>query len=357
MKKKMIALLMGAAMAATLTACGGSSAKVETVANETQATAAAQATEAAKEENKEAKGAESAASASSWTPEENVTMIVAYKAGSGTDNTARILSQYATKYIGQTVVIENQEGGSGSIGWTALANAKPDGYTLGFVNLPTLCSNIVEKLGDYTMEDFVPICNHVNETAMVMVKADSQFNTLEELVEYAKAHPGELKASTNGNKASNHIGVQLLAKSAEFEYTDIPYGGTADQLLALRQGEVDFTVAKEADIASMTSEVKVLGVYDTKRLDNYPDVPTLGELGYYDQWYGSARAIVAPKGTPQEVIDFYAEAFKAAMEDPEYIAAAEKAGVSTLYMDPAETGKLLDDQFTFCRDTVAGLWN
>lgn len=342
-RKAVWGMLLTTSMVLGLTACGGGS---KSAVSETTG-AASEKTEAV---------AETAAGAAGWTPEENVTMIVAYKAGSGTDNTARVLSQYATKYIGKTIVIENQEGGSGSIGWTTLAQAKPDGYTLGFVNLPTLCSNIVDGLGNYKMEDYVPICNHVNETAMVLVRADSQFNTLEELVEYAKANPGILKASTNGNKASNHIGVQLLAKTAEFEYSDIPYGGTADQLLALRQGEVDFSVAKEADIASMTSELKVLGVFDTERMENYPDVPTLGELGYYDQWYGSARAIVAPKGTPQEVIDFYAEAFKTAMDDPEYVAAAETAGITTLYMDPAETATLLDHQYKFCTDTVSGLW-
>ena len=292
-----------------------------------------------------------------WTPSEPVNMIVAYKAGSGTDNTARVLSQYATKYIGQTVVIDNQEGGSGSIGWTALSQAKPDGYTLGFVNLPTLCSNIVEGLGDYTMEDFVPICNHVNETSLVLVAANSQFDTLEDLVAYAKANPGALKASTNGNKASNHIGAQLLSTTAGFEYTAIPYGGTADQLLALRQGEVDFSVAKEADIASMVSELKVLGVFDTQRMEDFPDAPTLGELGYYDQWYGSARAIVAPKGTPQEIVDFYAKAFKNAMEDAEYLDAAEKAGVTTLYISSTGTTELLNAQYTFCTETVSTLWN
>ena len=291
-----------------------------------------------------------------WKPEKPVTVIVAYKAGSGTDNTARVLSKFATEAIGQTLVIQNQPGGSGSIGWTALSQARPDGYTLGFVNLPTLCSNIVEKLGDYKMEDFVPICNHVNETSMVMVAKGSPFKTLAELVTFAKENPGKLKASTNGAKASNHIGAELLARSAGFKYNAIPYGGTADQLLALRQGEVDFSVAKEADIASMVSEVRVLGVFSETRMPSFPDAPTLGELGYYSRWYGSARAIVAPKGTPQEVIDFYAAAFKRAMEDPEYAAAAEKAGITTLYMDPAGTAKLLNDQYTFCTDEVSALW-
>ena len=119
---------------------------------------------------------------------------------------------------------------------------------------------------------------------------------------------------------------------------------------------MDFSSAKLADFAAFTSEVKVLGVFDTKRLPEYPDVPTLGEAGYYDQWYGSARAIVAPKDTPQEIIDFYAEAFKQTMEDSAYLDAAVKASVTTEYMDPAATAALLDAQYTFCTDTVSSIW-
>lgn len=216
MRKHVIAMSLAAALVCSMTACGSGNGEIK-ASTQAQTESSVSGTESK----------ESSDSSAAWKPEENVNMIVAYKAGSGTDNTARVLSQYASKYIGKTIVIDNQEGGSGSIGWTALANAKPDGYTLGFVNLPTLCSNIVDGLANYKMEDYVPLCNHVNETAMVMVAADSPFDKLEDLVAYAKEHPGELKASTNGNKASNHIGAQLLASTADFEYTDIPYGGTA----------------------------------------------------------------------------------------------------------------------------------
>ena len=298
-----------------------------------------------------------ASCALAWAPRKNVTVIVAYKAGSGTDNTARVLSKFANETVGKTLVIQNQEGGSGSIGWTALSHARPDGHTIGFVNLPTLCSNIVEQLGDYKIDDFVPICNHVNETAIVLVGKDSPFSTLGELVAYAKDNPAKLKASTNGMKASNHIGAELLAKSAGFTYMAIPYGGTADQLLALRQGEVDFSVAKEADIAAMMTEVKILGVFAETRMSILPEVPTLKELGYYPNWYGSARAIVAPKGTKPDVIAFYEEAFKKAMENPEYIAAAKKAGVTTLFMNAEDTGKMIQQQYEFCTDEVAKLWD
>lgn len=300
--------------------------------------------------------AETAEVVEDWTPQENIMAIVAYKAGSGTDTTARLLTEYANKYLGQTMVIENLEGGSGSIGWTRLAGSEPDGYTIGYVNLPTIASNIVEGLADYTMDDFIPIANHVTETSLIIVAADSPFNTLEDLVTYAKENPGTLKASTNGNKASNHIGAQLFAKSAGFEYTAIPYGGTADQLLALRQGETDFTSAKEADIASMMTEVKILGAMSPERLETLPDVPTLGESGYYGEWYGSARALVAPKGTPEAIVNFYEEAFRQAMEDPDYIATAEKAGATTDFRDREATQALFDQQFKFVSEEVTNIW-
>ena len=212
--KRYLSLLLAGTLALALTACGGS-AKTDPGTSDQPSTS---------DEN--------------WAPKENVTMIVSYKAGSGTDNTARVLAAYAEKYIGKPVIIENLEGGSGSIGWTALSQAAPDGYTLGFINLPNFNATISEGLATYTVDSFAPICNHVTETSVVLVKEDSQLNTLEDLVKFAKDNPGKLKASTNGNRASNHIGAQVLATSAGFDYTDIPYGGTADQLLALRQGEV-----------------------------------------------------------------------------------------------------------------------
>ena len=95
-------------------------------------------------------------------------MIVAYKAGSGTDNTARLLARYAEKYIGQTIEIENVEGGSGSAGWSRLASAEADGLTIGFLNLPNFSSSIVNGLGDYSSGDFRAICNHVTETSTML---------------------------------------------------------------------------------------------------------------------------------------------------------------------------------------------
>ena len=291
-----------------------------------------------------------------FKPDGPVTLIVAYKAGSGTDGPARILAQYAEKYIGQTVVVENVGGGSGSIGWSQLAAADPDGMTIGVMNLPNFNSSIVKELGTYTTADFKAICNHVTETSIVIVRADDdRFPDLNTLVEYGKAHDGELKASTNGAQASNHIGAQAFAKSAGFKYIDIPQGGTADQLLSLRNKESDFTVVKLGDISGQESAYRVLGIFSTERDARWPDVPTLGELGFYDKWLGASRAIVAPAGVSDEVIQFYEDALKKTMEDPEYIAAA--ASFDTNFLDHTATAGLIEEQQAFAESLGEDFWS
>ncbi len=323
MKKRLLVSLLAAAMLVGLCACGGG-------------------------ETKES----NAPSGDGWAPNGPVTLIVAYKAGNGTDVTARILATHAEKYIGQTVVVENVDGGSGSIGWSQLAEAEPDGMTIGFMNLPNFNSSIVKGLGTYTTDDFAAICNHVTETSMVIVRADeTRFTTIEELVEYAKNN--NTVASTNGSQASNHIGAQAFANSAGFKYTDLPQGNTADELTSLLGGEADWCVAKAADIAGRT-DVKPLAVFSPEPIPEYPDVPTLGSKGYYDQWLGSSRCVVAPAGVTDEMIKFYEEAFRKTMEDPDYLKDAES--FATDFKDAATTAALIEQQQEFTESLSTGFW-
>lgn len=333
--KKYLALILALCMVFALCACGS------------QPEAEAPAEDAA-----QAPAEDAAVSTEGWAPDGPVTMIVSYAAGNGTDVTARILAQYAEKYVGQTIVIENVDGGSGSIGWSQLAAAEPDGMTIGFMNLPNFNSSIVNELGTYTTEDFTAICNHVTETSLVIVRADDdRFPDIDTLVAYAKEN--KTVASTNGAQASNHIGAQAFANSAGFTYTDLPMGNTADELTSLLGGEADWCVAKAADIAGRT-DVRVLASFSTERLAEMPDVPTLGEMGYYDQWLGSSRCIVAPAGVSDEVVAFYEAAFKATMEDAEYLAAA--AEVATDYKDAAATAALIEEQQAFTEGLAEGFW-
>lgn len=336
--KKYLALLLALCMVFALCACGQSEAPAEEAPAEEAPAAEDAGTDAAATEG--------------WAPDGPVTMIVSYAAGNGTDVTARILAQYAEKYVGQTIVIENVDGGSGSIGWSQLAAAEPDGMTIGFMNLPNFNSSIVNELGTYTTDDFTAICNHVTETSLVIVRADDdRFPDIDSLVAYAKEN--KTVASTNGAQASNHIGAQAFANSADFVYTDLPMGNTADELTSLLGGEADWCVAKAADIAGRT-DVRVLASFSTERLPDMPDVPTLGEMGYYDQWLGSSRCVVAPAGVSDEVVAFYEAAFKATMEDPDYLAAASE--VATDYKDAAATAALIEEQQAFTESLSEGFW-
>ena len=186
----------------------------------------------------------------------------------------------------------------------------------------------------------------------MLVRADDdRFPDIDALVAYAKEN--NTVASTNGAQASNHIGAQAFANSAGFKYTDIPQGNTADELTSLLGGEADWCVAKVADIAGRT-DVRALAAFSTERLAEMPDVPTLGEKGYYDQWLGSSRCIVAPAGVSADVIAFYEAAFKATMEDPAYLEAA--ASFATDYKDAATTAALIEQQQAFTEGLATGFW-
>ncbi|MCR5536780.1 MAG: tripartite tricarboxylate transporter substrate binding protein [Succinivibrio sp.] len=297
--------------------------------------------------------------AAAWEPSSEVKVIVAYKAGSGTDTGARVLSSMAEKFIGQPLVINNLPGADGKIGWTALIKAKPDGQTIGFINLPTFTTLATLNNAPFSVKDVIPVCNHLTETSVVVVNADSPYKTLKDLVAAAVKDPN-LRCSTNGVKASNHTAAQLLAKSADFKYKAIPYGGTADQLLALRQKEVNFSCAKVADVAPLIKgdkpELRVLGVFSEERLKNLPDVPTLKELGYYDKWYGSARGLVLPAGTPDDVVKFYVDTFKKVMSDKAVQEAHEKAGLELDFMDNVAFGELISKQEKFCKEEISQLY-
>ena len=216
--------------------------------------------------------------------------------------------------------------------------------TIGFMNLPNFNSSIVKGLGTYTTADFTAICNHVTETSMVVVRADeTRFEDIDGLVAYAKEN--NTVASTNG--------AQAFANSAGFKYTDLPQGNTNDELVSLLGGEADWCVVKAADIAGRT-DVKVLAVFSEERLAEYPDVPTLGEKGYYEKWLGSSRCIVAPAGVSEEVIKFYENAFKQTMEDPDCLAAASE--FVTDYKDAEATAALIEEQQAFTEGLSTGFW-
>ena len=147
-----------------------------------------------------------------WEPTGDVNVIVAYKAGSGTDTGARLLATEAQKYIPKTIIIQNLPGADGKIGWTKLVQSKPDGQTIGFINLPTFTTLAAQPGAPFSINDIVPIANHLTEAGVVAVKADSPYKTIEELVAAAK-EKGNLKASTTATRLPTTLLLSCLLRA------------------------------------------------------------------------------------------------------------------------------------------------
>ena len=301
-------------------------------------------------------GKEKAAESTAKYPSKAVNVIVAYKAGGGTDVGARILISEAQKSFSQPFVIVNKPGADGEIGYTELLKAKPDGYTIGFINLPTFVSIPLQRKTNFKKEDAAAILNHVFDPGVLAVKADSKWQTLEDFIEDAKANPDKLTVSNNGTGASNHIGAAHFAYEAGVKITHVPFGGSTDMIAALRGNHVDATVAKIREVGNLVknNEFRILATFTEKRLDNFSEVPTLKEKGY-NVLFGSARALVAPKGTPDEIINILHNTFKTALEAPENIEKSNNSNLPLQYMSPEELTNYINEQELYIKEIVPKL--
>ena len=289
-------------------------------------------------------------------PNKPINVIVAYKAGGGTDTGARILTSVAEEEFGQPLLVVNKEGADGEIGYTELAMAKPDGYTIGFINLPTFVSLPNERETNYSPDDVIPLVNHVYDQGVLVVQGSSEWQTLEQFVQYAKDNPEAITVSNNGTGASNHIGGAHFAKEAGIKLSYIPFGGSADMLAALRGGHVKATVAKISEVTSLVNagELRILASFTEERLESFPEVPTLKEKGY-DVIFGSARGIVAPKGTPDEIVKILREKLEKVIKSPEHMEKAAKANLPIKFMDGDQFKAYIDQQTKYVNEVVPTL--
>lgn len=278
-------------------------------------------------------------------PSKNINVIVAYKAGGGTDIGARILMKEAASEFEKPLVIINRPGADGQLGFTELSKAKPDGYTIGFINLPNYVSISLTRNAQFDKDSIIPIINYVYDQGVFVVRGDSKWNTIEEFIDDAKKNVNKLTISNNGTGASNHIGAAEFSNQAEIKVKHIPFGGSSDMLAALRGGHVDATVAKISEVTSLvkSGELRILASFTDKRLENFKEVPTLTEKGY-EVIFGSARGLAAPKGTSDEIIKILHDKFKTAMESKEHIEAAKTANLPIYYMGSQEYREFIDNQ-------------
>lgn len=255
-------------------------------------------------------------------PERPVMLMVSYGAGGATDFQARIVTMTAGNEdaLGMPIAIVNKPGAGGRVGWNWLATqVEADGYTLGAYNVPHFIAQSIEGGVDYNTDSFEPIANWGADPAVFVVGADSQFNSMEDVVNYAKENPGGLTFSGAGLYVGHHIAALQLEKAAGVKLAYIPNNaGGAGAMKAVIAGDVLGGVNNLSDAfrAEKAGNVKILGVFDNERSDFLPDVPTMKEQGYdIDNASVNFRGVMVPKGTPQPIIDKLAEIVPAMFEN------------------------------------------
>jgi putative tricarboxylic transport membrane protein len=277
-------------------------------------------------------------------PNKPVQLMVAYPPGGSTDIAARIVASIAEKDLGQSIVVVNKAGAGGQVGWAEMSRQKPDGYYLGFINLPALNTVILDpdRKASFGIDAFVPLINQVLDPGIIWVKGDSPYKTLKDLVDAARRTPNKISAATTGILSDDHLAILMMEEAAPGALFRIVHlEGGAPQLTAILGGHVDVAFDNVGTVFKRvrTGEVRVLAIMDTQRSRFLPEVPTTPELGYPSVISSSTRGIAVPKGTPPAVIKRLEQAFKKAMEDPDHVKKMEDAGLSLRVMVGEEYAK------------------
>lgn len=259
-------------------------------------------------------------------PEKPITMIVAYGAGGSTDVTARMLAPYIEKYLGgQRIVVLNRAGAGGEIGFAALADAAPDGYTIGFINTPNVITIPIERQARFTLDRLDPLVNIIDDPAVMTVHADGPYKTLRDLVQQAASNPNTITVGSTGIGSDDHLAMLFLQRQANVRFTHVPFPGSAEchrSVLGRHTQVCDQNLGEGLRSVAAGDPVRILGVMSEKRWDMAPNLPTFKELGY-DIKMVSMRGIGAPKGLSTDIRNKLIDAVTKAAQDPEFQAKAK----------------------------------
>lgn len=276
-------------------------------------------------------------------PTKSVTAICPWSAGGGTDTVLRGLTKETEKSLGQTITVTNQTGGGGAIGHGAIMKAKPDGYSVGMITFE-LNSLPPQGLVPFTYKDFEPLMRVNMDASALTVKKDAPYNTIEEFIEYAKNHPGEINIGNSGPGSVWHIAAGLMADKAGIDVQYVPFDGAAPAVTALVGGHIQAVSVSVAEVQGQVEagDLKILGVMSEDRLELIPDVPTFKETGI-DVVFGTWRGLAVPKETPAEVKKVLSDAFKNGYESKEFQDFAQKSGLGLAYQNAEDFGKFLEN--------------
>ena len=255
-------------------------------------------------------------------PSKVITWICPYGAGGNADARSRQVAKLMQGVLGQTIIVDNKAGGGGNIGTDAIARAKPDGYTIGMGNFAPLAVNhaLFKKLSFDPVNDLVPILLIERGPLILMVRAESKFKTVNDVVAAAKAAPGKLSYASGGIGGTHHLSGALFEHSAGIDLTHVPYKSGGAAATDLMGGQVDMMF--EQMYAAMPSiksgRLRPLAITSTARLALAPEVPTMIESGYPGFEVMNWQGLVGPKGLPAEIVRSLNAAGNKALQDPEF---------------------------------------
>jgi tripartite-type tricarboxylate transporter receptor subunit TctC len=286
------------------------------------------------------------ASAQSW-PQKPVRFIVPFPPGGATDISARLLGERLTQIWGQQVIIENRGGAGGGVGAAEAARATPDGYTLFFPSGSVVTANqhIYAKLNYNPEKDFVPVTKVVSGPQVLTVPANSPFKTVKDLVEHARANPGKLTFGHAGIGSQTHLAAENFVWQGKFDAIAVPYKGEGPGLAAHVGGETNFFVGNmAAAIGHINSgRLRALGVTSKTEAPQLPGVPPIAKTiaGFENTgWFG----IVAPTGTPKEIISKVYQDTKKALEDTKMKARFYAQGLAPVGNSPEQLARELKEE-------------
>jgi tripartite-type tricarboxylate transporter receptor subunit TctC len=271
-------------------------------------------------------------------PARAVAIVVPFPPGGVADITGRPLAEALTRILKQPVVVENRSGAGGGVGMQYVARAKPDGYTilmaLSSISIIPEADKVLGRDPMFTLNQFVPIARFTADPTVLVVRADSPYKSVADLIEAARKRPGEIPYGSSGNYGTMHVPMEMLDNVAGVKMLHVPFTGAGPAVVALLGGQVDALSTGPSTIMGQlkAGKIRVLATWGEARHPALPDVPTLKELGYdaqFSQWTG----LFVPAGTPDAVIAKLREASKAAVNDATFQHAMANVETPIQYLD------------------------
>ncbi|HEY2231270.1 MAG TPA: tripartite tricarboxylate transporter substrate binding protein [Xanthobacteraceae bacterium] len=276
-----------------------------------------------------------------------IKIVVPFAPGGAADFMARVLAEQVGRVHGRTAVVENRPGAGTVVGAEAVARAAPDGSTLLFNSKKPIINPHLRKVSYDALASFEPICRLVSSPTVISVNNESPYRTLAELLDAARARPGELTLASSGPASPFQIGFEMLKRAAHVEMTFIPYPGAAPAVNALLGQHVTSMLTTYSTVMEQlkVGKIRPLATTSLTRIEAIPNVPTGAELGYKDFEVDIWSGLVAPAKTPKETVSRLADFFTAAMQAPEVSAKLEVQGLYPATLCGADFDALIRKQY------------